>query len=225
MITEWKRCMKLVKYGYNLKSSIVCAMIFFVLGMIICVMDQGNMFIMGGLYIVLGPLMLAQIIYTGLASGMALSSPRRRFMEIQLQDGMQLLVGVLGYLLVVLLAIAKVYLGHSESGIYVSFGRDAYGQMILNTGILTGILLVYMGIVYKYFLISILLFAGGFAFVYIGMWGGVTEITSSVNMVSGTLLGLLFVLIGEVLSAVLRRLLYKKPLNKYAMGAALRKQM
>lgn len=225
MITEWKRCIKLVKYGYNIKSTIACALIFFVIGLIICVLDQGNMFILGGLYIVLGPLMLAQIIYTGLVSGMALSSPRRRFMEIQLQDGMQLLVGVLGYLLVVLLAVAKVYLGHSESEIYISLGRDAYGQMILHMGILTGILLVYMGIVYKYFLISILLFAGGFAFVYTGMWGGVTEIISSVNMVSGTLWGLLFVLIGAVLSGVMRRILYKKPLNKYALGAALRKQL
>lgn len=219
MITEWKRCMKLVKYGYNLKSSIACAVIFFVLGILWCIGDKG-MFAMGGMYIVLGPLMLVQVIYTGLMAGMPLSSPRRRFIEIQLQDGLQLLVGVLGYLLVVLVAAIKVYRGHSTPELSI-----AYGQMVLYTGMLVGVLLIYMGIVYKYFLFSLILFMGGFAFIYIGLWGEMIKIAHSVNMVSGTLLGLLFVLIGEVLSGVLRRLLYKKPLNKYAMGMALRKQM
>lgn len=219
MITEWKRCMKLVKYGYNLKSSIACAVIFFVSGILFCVL-QIDMFALGGLYIVLGPLMLVQIIYTGLMAEMALSSPRRRFMEIQLQDGLQLLVGVLGYLLVVLIAAIKVYQGHSAPEL-----STAYGQMVLYTGIIAGMFLIYMGIVYKYFLVSLILFMVGFSLVYMGPWGEIIKITHSVNMVSGTLLGLLFVLIGEVLSGVLRRVLYKKPLNKYAMGAALRKQM
>ncbi|MGN0153902.1 MAG: hypothetical protein ACI4A3_05585 [Lachnospiraceae bacterium] len=211
--------MRLVKYGYNLKSSIACAVIFFGVGILFCVVEI-DMFAMGGLYIVLGPLMLVQIIYTGLMAGMALSSPRRRFIEIQLQDGLQILVGVLGYLLVVLIAAIKVYQGHSTLEL-----SKVYGQMVLYTGIMTGVLLVYMGIVYKYFLVSLILFMGGFSFVYTGLWGEMIKITHSVNMISGTLLGLLFVLIGEVLSAVMRRILYKKPLNKYAMGMALRKQM
>lgn len=220
MIEEWKRCIKLIKYGYNLKSSIVCGLIFFVIGIIFCILD-GTMFAMGGLYIILGPMMLVQISYTALMAGMPLSAPRRRFMETKLQDGLQFIISILGYFLVILFAMLKLYQGH-----YADELGATYGEMVMYTGMMSGILMIYYGIVYKYFLTSLFLLVGGFALVYMGAWGDmIKDFSYSVDMVKGSLIGLLCIIMGGVIGIVLRRILYKKPLNKYAMGAALRKQM
>lgn len=216
MISEWKRCLKMIKYGYNVKSSAVVAVIFFVVGILFCIVDP-HMSTMGGLYVVMGPMMLVQVSYTSLMAGLSLSSPRRRFMEIQLQDGLQLLVGILGYLLVVLIAVIVNGLAPEQS--------TNYTMSILCTGMITGILIAYLGVVYKYFVLSLILFIGGFMFVYIGLWDTMVEEMPSINLAGAVFFGLLFILLGEVLGGIFRRVFYRKPLSKYSLGAALRKQM
>ena len=215
MITEWKRCAKLIKYGYNLKSSLAGAAIFFVWGIVMCV-GTTDMFSMGGMYMVLGPMFMIQCIYTSLSAGLSLSSPRRRFIETWFHDGLQLLIGLLGYALVILIAIIKITSTH-----YAAEEITVYGQAILFTGMITGVLMIYMGIVYKTFLFGIILFTGSFAFIYAGlsngMFNGMFGALQSVTMVNGTLFGLLFIAIGAIISGILRRVLYRKPFSKYSI--------
>lgn len=212
MITEWKRCAKLIKYGYNLKSSVAAAAIFFVLGIVMCVLSPDEMFSLGGMYIVLGPMLLIQCVYTSLSAGISMSSPRRRFIETWFHDGLQLLIGLAGYALVILIAVIQISHGHSGAE-----ERAALGQAILYTGMLTGVLMIYMGIVYKTFLLSVLLFLVAFVSLMAEVPDKIFGFMQSVTVAKGILWGLAAIAIGAVISGLLRRMLYKKPLSKFSI--------
>lgn len=218
MINELKKQIKLLKYGFNLKSSIVTAVIFFLIGIFLSVylMDSVS-FLMGGLYVVLAPAMALQVKQSLLVSGLVASSPKKRSLETWMTDILQMVIGVTTYLLLVAFAVWEQNLSANGAG--------DYAKSLIYIGILEGILWVYYGIVYKSFWLSTIAFAITY---FLAMTNGFADgwfSKLSVGMAGAPLLGLLFVFLGNFLSAVLRRALYRKPLTKYAMGINLRKYM
>lgn len=97
MIKSFRKQIKLIKYGSNIKSSIAAAALFFLLGLLFLIMDSEG-FVIGSLYIFAGLLMLLQVYNTLLSIGMVTASPKRRMLETWLIDILGLLTGICYYI-------------------------------------------------------------------------------------------------------------------------------
>lgn len=216
MIKSFRTQIKLLKYGSSIKSSIATAVLFWLLGIAFLVMDS-NAFILGGLYMLAGLLMLLQIHNTLLGIGMVTASPKRRMLETWMIDILSLLMGICYYIFLVIVEMIKMHLAAGDM-------KQQYGTALVFAGIMGGWILVYCGLAWKSFLISMVVFTGGFFLIFIKFDEAINE-GMSINLGTGVLLGFLAVVLGAAVAGIIRRIFYKKPISKYAMGANLRKQM
>lgn len=216
MIKSFRTQIKLLKYGSNIKSSIAAAALFFLLGLFFLIMDSEGI-VIGSLYIFASLLMLLQVYNTLLSIGMVTASPKRRMLETWLNDILGLLTGICYYIFLLIIAVIKMNL---EDGAM----EQQYGTAFLFAGMMGGWILVYCGMAWKSFLISVIIFSGGF-FVIFSEFSNAIEEGISINPGIGALLGILAVVLGAVIAGIIRRVLYKIPISKYAVGANLRKQM
>lgn len=216
MIKSFRKQIKLIKYGSNIKSSIAAAALFFILGLLFLVMDSEGL-VLGSLYIFAGLLMLLQVYNTLLSIGMVTASPKRRMLETWLIDILGLLTGICYYIFLLIIAVIKMNLEDEAV-------KQQYGTAFLFAGMIGGWVLVYCGMAWKSFLISVIVFSGGF-FVIFSEFSNAIEEGMSINPGIGAMLGILAVVLGAVIAGIIRRVLYKIPVSKYAMGANLRKQM
>lgn len=216
MIKSFRKQTKLIKYGSNIKSSIAAAALFFLLGLLFLIMDSEGL-VIGSLYIFAGLLMLLQVYNTLLSIGMVTASPKRRMLETWLIDILGLLTGICYYIFLLIIAVIKMNLEDEAV-------KQQYGTAFLFAGIMGGWVLVYCGMAWKSFLISVIVFSGGFFVIFSGFSNAMEE-GMSINPGIGAMLGILAVVLGAVIAGIIRRVLYKIPVSKYAMGANLRKQM
>ena len=212
MIDELKRGMKLLKYGFNLKSSILLAVLFFLMGIVFIGIDNVT-FLLGGTYIMLGPMMLIQIVVTLISANSVAASPRKRVLEIWIPNLAGLVIMILGYICIIAIAVLKIYQKPALENDYLN--------NLACMGMLTCILGIYMSISYKSFLMSILGIALAYPTAYV-LFG---SIKIHLTIVTASLIGFAFIVLGSILSFMLRKAFYKKPISKYAVGGALRKYM
>lgn len=220
MMKEYKRQMKLLKYGFNVKTSIISAALFFVLGIVFIFSSFGeNIPLLGYTYIVLGPMMLIQIIYTNLMSGLVAASPQHRFIEVNLCTFLTFLVTMFAQTLLVVIAICAYSTSSNSLEISMKFGRSlAVG------GFMSVWLCMYFAIVYKKYWFSVIWFA-----IVFGVLESMTFLPSEsmpvVTLGAGIIIGYVLVILANLLAMLARKLVYKSPISKYSMGAIMRKQM
>lgn len=227
MITEMKQGLRLIRYGYGFKLNLGIAVFFLAFGIFFSVVGVIGMFIgtegvsigvlVGFYYVMLAPTMLIQIQYTLLYSGMVTSSAKRRLLEIILPDFLTIVSGGLGYIFMVTVIVVVENIRPEQ----VQFWID---EMVV-VGTLACIMLIYFGAAYKFFWTSGLMLVVG---IVIGVVGGmiIAKLLSGyLNLLTASLLSLVFVVVGILISAFLRRLFYKKQISPMAGGMSLRKAM
>jgi hypothetical protein len=94
------------------------------------------------------------------------------------------------------------------------------------------LMMIYVGIVYNFFAVGIILVTAGWIMISSGWIGKFGRLLANQIGVQGDLptpvcilLGLMMVWLGVALSGLLRRALYKRPVSKFANGAMMRKQV
>lgn len=217
MITEIKRGMKLIRYGYGTKWNWIGGVLLWLLGIGICCLAHDGFMVIGTLYMMLGPMMVMQVMYSLLYSNLVGASPRRRGIEIIIADWINIISGFIGYLVFMIVAVVRVN------------GAPEQAQDIM-TGVILGSLgaaaaYICFGACYKYYWQSMILFFVVFFFIYgAGMViMNIMQFTLTMAWTAG--FSLVFIAVGVFLSCVLRRLLYKKTLSPTACGTSLRKAM
>lgn len=219
MMKELKRNLKLMKYGYGVKMNVVCMVILLLCGSVELLFANGDAWVLGSYFLTMAPVFLIQLIIFMLPCGMVGSSPNRRFIETKLIDVMQFVIAMGSYLISISVALVHIH-NHPEL-------KGDYAKAILSMGLLTAILIIYFTTSYKLMLISTVLFAiaimGAFNGFHIAerLMGKIF----SFELNNAIVISFLFVLAGLMLSAVLRRLLYRKSISKAAMGWQLRKSI
>jgi len=213
MINEIKKSFRLIPYGYGVKMNLICGVIFFLIGLAELSTGSQLAVFSASVFIILGPIVCLQLASTLLYSGIVASSPRRRVVEIGLGDAVSAGATLIGYLVV--------------TG-YTFLNREMIENPMENlilASICMAVSVIYFGVAFKIYLIgSILYFIS-----IIGAFGleiaffEITEIEFS--FANASVISFLIVVLGVVLSSVLRRLLYKRRLSPMACGAALRKAM
>lgn len=216
MIGELKRGIKLIKYGFNLKSSILVALLFFIMGIVISIMNP-TVSLLGGTYIMLGPLMSVQIVSMLTCANSVAASSYKRILEIWIPNLAAFLSIVFGYSFIIVITALKI----RKTPLLET---DNLRNLVC-IGVLACVLGIYMSTAYKSFFVSIFLFTVAYMFVYFST-DILLEVTKiHLTVLSAALIGFGFILLGSVLSFMLSKAFYKKPISKYAVGGAFRKYM
>lgn len=217
MMSDFKRSLKMFRYGYALKSSILACVLFAVLGIATLCLHSDQSALAGIVYIICGALMPMQVHYYLLYANIVSASPRRKLLELTIPNVISAISGILGYaaLLIGTIAHMNTVTQDAESNL---------GILFLG-GLIIAALLMCFGAAYKYFVLSMLFFF----FIFIVLYGGGVVVLRMWNLnldiYEAAGISLLFVVVGIALSCVLRSVFYKKPLSKIAAGASLRKAM
>lgn len=213
MINEIKKGFRLIPYGYAIKMNLICGVVIMLLGLAALSMDSRNEIFTASIFIILGPLVSLQVAGSHLYSGLVAASPRRRLVDIVLGDVLSVIASLIGYLVIV---------GY----IFLNKGAIEHpAESMILAGVCMAICVIYFGVALKCYLVGSILY-------FIGVIGGylvgsvfleVTEIEFS--LAGGSVVSFLIMVLGVVLSSVLRRLLYKRRLSPTACGTGLKKAM
>lgn len=218
MTTDLKTAFKLLKYTFHLKTNCVSAIIITILGILFLIAaPDTTLFMLGGFYLALGPLCILQMQFTLLYSNLGKSSPKARMLEISSIDTLSAIIILICYTFVVIYITIRHGSAPAEFPITYLF----------TMGIMYATLLIYFSLSYKTFIFGILLLIictiSVFSVSIFIIELGIVEL--HLNTFTGYLLGYGCVFMGLLLSGLLRRLVYKRPLSKLAAGAKLRKQI
>lgn len=215
MMREFKMSLKMMKYGDNIKSNIGGGILFFLLGIWLVVgggMETVNI-VLGSTYIFLSVMMMKQIAYSLHFVGLVASSPKKKNMEIYMLDILDFISGISCYVILLMMIWIQNQFAVEQN--------VQCGNALVFAGLEGCLILVYQAVSIKSFLLSSVGYATGFFIILVNM----DKVNFSFSLTGGAVTGFLFVLLGVVLAGVLRRLIYKKPLSRFAAGQDLRKQM
>lgn len=212
MMSNWKIGVKLIPYVYQAKLNIAAAIVFFVLGIVI--FFAGDKFSMGGmLWMLLGLLYPVQIIFSLEYIGIVAASPKRKAINYATQDVVIIISGIVAYCITVVIEVFKAEV----------LKKPEDGKILLAGFILMFWLFVYLVTAYRFFILSTILFcivtgaSGLFSFMLIR--------GNDINILHINVIGLVLVVAGVLVNCLLRRLMFRLPISKLAVGAGLRKYL
>ena len=215
MIDKFKLGIKLLKYCYGIKRCALSALLFFAIGILIFPVSQQSF--IGPFYLIVSAVFVTQLLNSLSMASLVLCSPRKKDLQTWIPTLVGLPFVLLMYGVAVLMELLLLHMGKTQVSNVVS--------ALVITGMLTLMVLVYSGLAYKHFLVSILLFFVGFlvtaplqylihktAYLYISLWGAV-------------LIGILEILLGSCLQYFVSLRVYRKSMDRTAQLHGLQKYM
>lgn len=224
MINDLKLGFKIMKYGHSAKLSIIGSIVLAVFGLVFCVISIAvSVSFPGGYFLMMSVLLLLQLISTVNAANLVQTSPMKKKLQTSVPALFSVLLMLAAYLFnVVVAAIAAC--AKPEA---IKF----FCTQIISTAVIMGVIMLYYGVVYKYFVASTVGFFIIFMFVYPSYsgnelyWSFMPFAESWQNFVLTAVIGLGIILVCGVLQYLISLAVYKAPISKRALGARLRSQM
>lgn len=200
--------LKLCKYSFKFKTNIIFLIIFFVIGLINEIVTKGTQYL-GGFYIVLTSIYLFQFVMSLSMSDMIQSSSIGRRIQLDMPVKLN---GILSIVLYTLLIIFRL----SMARIHPENIRDNTSSLLM-IDIMFFILFIYTGFVYKYFLVSVLIFCFTFVFITTGMnIMNSLDLFTKVSLTEVVIFGYIVIFIGAILQYLICRLLIRVPISQRA---------
>ncbi len=220
MMGKWKTCFKLLKYSHNFSRSIWLAAILFLLGLglfVGVVRIDLSFAMLPVIFLLLPCTVLLQLKEDLIYSAMVCAFPKRRFFDTLFSDVLLVSAGVAPYLIYGVLVFLFVDNGNVE---------EFYAANVLwLSSLCIAVIIVFLPMSLKYYWTSII--TGWFLYMFFQMSLDYLADTGKtllrVSTPVGFWMGLGVVLAGGVISVVIRRLLYKKPLSKWIVREYLKK--
>ena len=224
MINDLKLGFKLMKYGHSAKLSIIGSIVLAVFGLVFCVISIAvSVSFPGGYFLMMSVLLLLQLISTVNAANLVQTSPMKK----KLQTSVPALFSVLLMLAAYLFNVVVAAISACAKPEAIKF----FCTQIISTAVIMGVIMLYYGVVYKYFVASTVGFFIIFMFVYPSYsgnelyWSFMPFAESWQNFVLTAVIGLGIILVCGVLQYLISLAVYKAPISKRALGARLRSQM
>lgn len=228
MINDLKLGFKIMKYGHSAKLSIIGSVALAVLGLVFCIISiTAKISFLGGYSLTLSILLLLQLISTVNAANLVQASPMKKRLQTSVPAFFSILMMLAAYLLNVVV-VAVVVCANPEEGVY------CYTQIIY-TAALMGMIMLYYGAVYKYFVASSIVFFTIFIFFYPSVisgdineelyWSFMPFAEPWQNFALTAVIGLAVILVCGVLQYLISLAVYRAPISKLALGARLRSQL
>ena len=215
MIQDVKKCFKLLRYGYSLKTNIACTLLFIGLGFVFLLFGSDG-FMMATTYIFLGVMFVAQSMHMMLFSSWVGSAPDRRKLELRYLDIINVVCGAICVTIILLtIAIGKPKVE----------GNVSLEAVLAASGLIVCVLYMYMGVAFKSMFVGFLLFFPSFFGIMTLIEGPLGRLLTAWldgNMLLAAVMFVAQVILGIILGHFCRKLLYKKDMSKFAKGAKLR---
>ncbi|MBO4337850.1 MAG: hypothetical protein J5842_07225 [Lachnospiraceae bacterium] len=199
--------LKLCKYSFRYKTNIVFLILFLAIGIMNEVIAHGTQYL-GGFYIVLCSIYMFQFIMSLSMSDMIQSSGIGRRIQLDIPVRLNVMMSVLLYTLLVIYRICMAKI-HPEN-------EPQIASSLLMINIMFFILFIYTGFVYKYFLISILVFCFTAVFVMTGSNILLSLPGFMVSLKAAVFIGYVGIVIGAAVQYIICRALVKIPISQRA---------
>lgn len=225
MIKNWKLGMKSLKYAYGIKTNVLVGIAFLALAGVMYIVKGQMILGLGGDYMLMCVALLpTQMIYSLSASSMVQASTVRKKLQTSVPAMVTYGNMVLVYLIMILIRLAAVF-GHPEQ-----MGRIG-GELVVMAGLML-LFMVYLGVAYKYFtlsiamvLVTVLIISPYNDVVENDLFSWIIFSQGWQGIVLSAVLGLLLLTAGGALQYLVSLIIYKKPISKMAQAAPLRKEM
>lgn len=215
MMKDIKNCFKMLKYGYQLKTNIVCAILFMMIGCFFWLIAYEQLVLVAA-YFSISILFMTQTMHMLLLSGNVAASPARKRIEFRYLD----ILNVFGGIMIVAVLVPVAFLGKPED--YEGVSSES---LLILCGLMVIVLYIYMGIAFKTMILGIVVFMPTL-FILLGLpMSNVDEWLTKIFLGKTALVIVIFVLevaLGIVLGHGCRKLFYRKEMSKLAKGAKLR---
>lgn len=204
--------LKLIKYGYQFKLNAICSLVFLLIGILSVIYVDIDKVPSISVLLYCGFLFFAQTASTLMYSNAIKSSPRYR--EFCL--GFQRIINISSFVCSFsLLFIIRIIQADSISQFNVNIGKE-----FVAAGIEYFIIILYMVFVYKYFIISMLLFC--ITTLFVNAIINYILVPYSFTLLPGMGMAVLFFIAAMVLSEIIMRAIYKVQPSRLAQSASLR---
>lgn len=208
---------KMMRYGYGLKTSIAFVIFFLLAGILLSLVSE--MAPVGAYMILAAGMWPEQVIGSLGTSGFVRSSPWKRSVETMAPT----LLGFLGllvcYLIIFLTCLLRFAADTQESAAIA-------GDMII-AGAVAALIMAYSGMAYKYMVAGTVMFLATYLMLttfsdFFKLW---LVANVQISFFAGALIGLAELAAGAVAEYAIACLLYKRPMSKNAQFAGLRKYL
>lgn len=224
MISNLKLGFKIMKYGHAAKLSIIGAIAMAVFGLVFCAISiMADVSFPGGYFLMFATLLLMQLSSTVNAANLVQTSPMKKKLQTSVPALLSTLMMLAAYLFNVVVA-AVMTCANPEA-------LEPFCTQMMITAVLMGVVMLYYGAVFKYFVASTMFF---FIVIYpclmSGMggellWGIVPFTGTWGNFVLAAVTGLAIILVCGAGQYLISLAVYKAPISKRALGARLRSQL
>lgn len=219
LMENWRFAVKCIKLSYNLKANLLCIGFLGVMGLVYEIMNFNNG--MGAILMLTAGMYPAQMIYSVCGSLLVLSSPHKKALMTSMPTIITFCSGMLTYLAVIGIEGIRA-MGNPEAAEYSA-------HMILLLGVVLMLLEIYVGIAYKYFVVSMVVMVGCLmgSYYLMGFFGDrelIMSWFSGVSMPVAIAVGLCLAVLGSLLQYGISVLVYKKPISRSAIYGLLRQQ-
>ena len=220
MINNWKLGLKSLKYAYGIKPNFFLMIVFLLISLVFYTIGPKiNSRFLGGYMLMCMAILPTQMVYSLSVSNIVQSSPLKKKMQTIVPAVFTCGNLVIMYSINVLIYGVMVWV-HPESVLEM-------GNEVLLLAVTMMVMSIYMGLAYKYFVVSVIMFL----FVYFSLYTGrnfvILDQFGSGVVFFGTmaLLGLVSVVAGGFMQYLVSLLVYKAPMSKMAQVASLRKEL
>lgn len=217
MIRDLKTGFKLMKYGAQYKQTIFSVLLIFVLGVIFEIMFHGTNFV-GSFYLLLLSVFPMQLVFSTDVSTMIQTTNMKRKIQITIPVTMNAILMTVAYVIIAIIRVIEINQYPDESGMMIN--------NLLFLGFISFLFLGYMGVAFKHFLVSMIVFMVVFMGTYTPLMVFFEFHPSAiVSLPVALIVGYVFIVLGLALQYVFLRVFYKHEMSKYAFGAQIRKLM
>ena len=219
-----KTMIKLMKYGYQTKINLLCGVGFLLFGIfakVIGVVAPGFDII----FLLMFPIFVCQILYGLCYVKMISATGLKRWISVYLPDIFVDIFTIFALVLYYVLTVMRPYFPAGTQMFGVQYnGEESIGALMLSAGVMACIIMCFLAGCYKYYWITTIIFIVLMAFY--GFFSSYINFNykDGIEQWQGILAAVLFYLLGVVLSGVIRRALYKKPVSDKAVGKRLGEQ-
>lgn len=224
LVKNLKLGFKILRYGHAAKLSIIAGIVLGLLGLVVCAISVLVSYSFpGGYFLMMSVLLLLQLVFTVNAANLVQTSPMKKKLQTSVPALISILLMLAGYFVQVLVSAVMAGLNPETVQLYCT--------QIIYTAAIMGIIMLYYGAVYKYFVAASAVFIIMFIFAYgpmirgdilwswmpfAGFWG---------NFILTAAIGAAVILVCGGLQYLISLAVYRAPVSKWALGARLRSQL
>lgn len=216
LVESWRFAIKCIKLSYNLKVNLISAGFLFFMALVYVITDTGNG--IGSILMLTVAMFPAQMIYSVCGSSLVQSSPYKKTMMTSLPVVINFCGSMPVYLIMVGVETARS-MGSLEA---VQHGAST----ILLMGMVLMVLDMYVGIAYKYFVVSMMVLVCCITGSYylIGDGAAILSWFPASSIPVATAGGICMAVLGSLLQYGVSLLVYKRPISRGAIYGLLRQQ-